>query len=1559
MLFEPKDIGLKYRILDNKYFEGKLVINKWPRDFFYADGMNSGNYPIGMYNGFQKNYINSFMPVTENMVDESLSDTGYYENWTTLLDQHGTNTNPYYNYNQDWYYHLSKSMILMNIEIIDESTYNPDDLSSIKVKHVIPLSYMFLLEHMTVTMYQENFDVPQESAEIVGINIPPDALFRLVWVSDINSDSFTSQTGFAGYTSNKWTGGYMGGDDNNSIANWPDVVLGTNFTPVYRRSEITRWNDGMDEIPDTSLYKTDGSVRLKATERDYMGMYQHDGLLEDEFQPPVFGDSFNYTMKNFQFPGVTVGSNPNDENSTPDNNGFTWHQIDATYNALKENGVFTPGAHPNDSDFVVKGIDSIYCEHYCYPVTNSIYYEGETPEGFNQWSSIYQNGTNSGTYVSRSSDKVWMKPSRCVETIRVWLTGAEINDNVAFTIDNIPQFAGKVFRWKHLKDNNNYGIRVGTMPIVSRDFRNLIPPAIRRGNWNGTYIDMDEWEGHTSMTPIYSPDMGVEDFSSLGASYGQQNSLDGWTGANPENYQQFYDAIDNIEDFSLISDVDAWIEAHQNGGMENPLIWMTQHNNNNYIPGGAIFNSVTGLWEMVETNPNTFAEYGNMMTNGLSEDQDWLDGLSSHHLMGLHKMIPLNRANVGYSYKRTERRAPAGLWTYVDIDVYTKFLNNGPQRAVVNCGIWDEETNDFDTDFIDYRAKYHHWFFVANNHPEIQWQKIKESIGRWADIELYFEFLQDEVTENWGGDWQAYIDSGGYVPFANNPEIYDVVANGGYGNISQVIELLGDDYSNAVDGISAKTTDLSMIFNVEAPQGILARNGMYNFKTPIKFTENDEALSDVDTWHTFNINYDIIVTLMSIGDVWPSVEFCRLHTPRKHLSFYDTTIESHKWPVKITDIVGNSSMAVWDSPSLQLDANIRFTDGVIDSIVKDDGGVNLKKNCIRYYWCDDSENFLCEESFPELNPAMDDLEGNLVNYNTDRPSVIVKAGMSFNKFCNDSIENSCCEPLYPYFDKGTANYPMPIIQNTGISDEIVCGLTTQEVDYFYQQFNQYIGYSAGGTTYYGGTDLYFNTGYGDTMDAWGEHVEYGNELYGRILFEANVLDPDQCDCGGSPCLQLVWYNQSPCSWVSPYNTDDIRNPQSTCVDCRPDSELYLDENRKFNTEMEITGVFPFGPAESDEDWITITEENKNDNWDGQYECTHCPNIDSQYFPIDDIYQAPCGKTHGVNGAASMNIVFSDLSNNDFNLSQGNFWVSQLIFPHQICIVEVKDENGDILNTYGGCADAADYPYASSPLGTFDINDNMDGQGHSMTVRTCGNENYHCQSIPMSVCFSDGNNTSYSNLIIDWNSQGSYEGCTDPLAENYNANAVWGCEDCCQYKETSSGGNYYENLEVEGSNKVLSFTADLDRWDQYVLDEGRIFGALPGAKGELILSAYDSDNKTLSSLKQFQGSEEKESSFTWASKNLNFGYDDVYKNIKKIKVMVDHDAGEEGLLNDDTQLFGFLDGEWTGFTSKTDGPRTKVFIPDRARRKCKSLKLVLSASKTIESISIIYTMKSIK
>jgi hypothetical protein len=39
MLFEPKDIGLKYRVQDHKYFEGKLIINNWPRDFFYADGL--------------------------------------------------------------------------------------------------------------------------------------------------------------------------------------------------------------------------------------------------------------------------------------------------------------------------------------------------------------------------------------------------------------------------------------------------------------------------------------------------------------------------------------------------------------------------------------------------------------------------------------------------------------------------------------------------------------------------------------------------------------------------------------------------------------------------------------------------------------------------------------------------------------------------------------------------------------------------------------------------------------------------------------------------------------------------------------------------------------------------------------------------------------------------------------------------------------------------------------------------------------------------------------------------------------------------------------------------------------------------------------------------------------------------------------------------------------------------------------------------------------------------------------------------------------------------------
>ena len=94
--------------------------------------------------------------------------------------------------------------------------------------------------------------------------------------------------------------------------------------------------------------------------------------------------------------------------------------------------------------------------------------------------------------------------------------------------------------------------------------------------------------------------------------------------------------------------------------------------------------------------------------------------------------------------------------------------------------------------------------------------------------------------------------------------------------------------------------------------------------------------------------------------------------------------------------------------------------------------------------------------------------------------------------------------------------------------------------------------------------------------------------------------------------------------------------------------------------------------------------------------------------------------------------------------------------------------------------------------------------------------------------------------------------------------------------------------------------------------------------------------------------------------MSFGYDDVYKVVKKIKVMIsDKLVTEEDLLNDDTQLFVFADGEWAPTTKKTEGHRTKVLELSRAYRKCKSIKLVLSASKTIESISVVYTMKSVK
>ena len=1551
MLWEPKDIGLQYKVLEDKYFEGRLVINNWPRDFFWASPTGQSNYPSAMLTGFVFSYVNSFLRVSDDLVFGQSTHEGMYEDYMATYQRAmaAEDTSDGEWEANNWSETLSNSMVMMQIEIIDETTYNPDNTASIKVKHIIPLTRKFLEEHLVTT-----FTPMTEIASISGISLPPDAFFRLVWISDINSLSYAEQTGFPGYTNNQHEGGFDGDSEGNAD-NWPDVILGTNMSQVYSRSDITVLQNNVVE---DSLYDTYGNIRLKITETDIYGRYENDAIESDEWVGP---GAYNSTLKNIQFPGVTVGENPNQEHSTPDNNGFTWHQIDATYHGLRKSNIFVVDKNWSNADFITLGLDSIYNEHYAYPVEGNIYQQVEEDD-YNHWGTAYnQNATTA--QAKRTSNRVYMKPSRCVETIRVWLSGSHINDDTAFTIDNIPQFAGKVFRWKHLKNGNNYGIRIGQLPIVSRELKNLLPNCVRRGSFDNPvdwgWSDDFDLTG-SSNSPMYSSDMGVEDLSSLGNSYGSQNSLIDWTGADPDNLGQFYDAVEDAWNHELLGDMTEWVDAHQNSNMGNTLFWMTQHNNNNYLPGGTIFNSVTGMWETVETNPDVFSEYGEMMMNGLDDDTDWLSNLSSHHLMGLHTSMPLNRQTVGYSYKRTDRRGAAGMWTYVDIDVYTRFLNNGPQRAVVNIGIWDEATNDFKAEFDDYRTKYHFWFFVANNHPVVKWQHISEKVRFWHLNDLT-ERIEGEVVMNWDGDWESYIASGGYIPFANNPDLYDVVANGGYSNITSVVETLPYGTSNAIQpsGRTA-TSEMNLVFNVEGPQGILARNGLINYKTPIDFKTVQEETYDDENFDTFEINYEGLHQIMAIGDVMPSMEFCRLHTPRKAYSFYDTLIDSYKWPVRVTDIVGNSSIAIWQADEWQKDANLKFTDAVIESVVKDEGEETLKKNCIRYFWCDDTENYLCEEPFPELNPAMDDLEGNLLNYQIDRPSVHIKEGMSFNKYCQDTIPDSCCEPIYPYFDRGTADFPMPKLQDTGVGNEIICGLTTQEVDYFYQQFNQYIGYGAGGTSTFGGNNLYMNTAYGDTIDAWGEHVEYGNELYGRILLEANVLDPENCDCGGSPCLELGWYNQSPCSWVNPYNTDDIRFPEDDCVNCRDDSHLYLDFNRSFNQELTVTGEFNFGPNQGDEDWITITDGNKNNNWLGQYECTFCPTIDAQYFPIDDIYQGPCGKLHGVNGISSMNIVLSDLSNNDFNLSQGNFWINELIFPHEVCTLELKDSNGDALQSYGNCDGAANYPYAASPLGTYAINDSVDGQVHSITVRTCGDQHYHCQSIPISISFTDGNNVSVSNLIIDWNSQGSYEGCTDPLANNYNPNAVWGCDDCCRYTTPTGNGDYYSDFDVEGSNKILSFTADLDRWDQYKLDEGKLFGATSGAKGELILSAYNPTSKTLSSLKHFQGSEEKEDSFTWASKEMSFGYDDVYKVVKKIKVMIsDKLVTEEDLLNDDTQLFVFADGEWAPTTKKTEGHRTKVFELSRAYRKCKSIKLVLSASKTIESISVVYTMKSVK
>ena len=123
----------------------------------------------------------------------------------------------------------------------------------------------------------------------------------------------------------------------------------------------------------------------------------------------------------------------------------------------------------------------------------------------------------------------WARPSRCIETARVWIGVPYLHPRFALRLSGIPQYENKTYtiqELQELSESNTSGIRIGKTAIIQREFSN--PLGGRLGPDESVLYDPNSDEEMGNMQPWnpLSDDLGdLNDLGDMVTNYNQFSSI--------------------------------------------------------------------------------------------------------------------------------------------------------------------------------------------------------------------------------------------------------------------------------------------------------------------------------------------------------------------------------------------------------------------------------------------------------------------------------------------------------------------------------------------------------------------------------------------------------------------------------------------------------------------------------------------------------------------------------------------------------------------------------------------------------------------------------------------------------------------------------------------------------------------------------------------------------------------------------------------------------------------------------------------------------------------------
>tara|TARA_R110002012_G_scaffold320339_1_gene543305 strand:- start:5896 stop:10176 length:4281 start_codon:yes stop_codon:yes gene_type:complete len=1186
-----------------------------------------------------------------------------------------------------------------------------------------------------------------------------------------------------------------------------------------------------------------------------------------------------------------------------------------------------------------------------------------------------------GTYLdmlrfkNSSGEYNWMRQSRCGDILRVWIASSMMDDNFAIKLNGIPQYTDRVLRWDQIKDNQLQGVRVGNLPIIQREFSN---PTLDR--WNRiknqqsvtseeeTSI-MPEIDAHGIMGDIEDEIYGYETTVSANqlfqawSEYGDDSLLQNdWT-HETSNFQTLFESQHGTVDGLLLASHTRLLRDavgqyfYANGSwqafdFENDVLQMQEDLNINYDTG------------------YTTIDYN--FTNIPS----WL-------ALGAEKGLPLNRALTSYEPSQSAIYND-GLWTYIDIDIDSRMLSDGIYQVNAEFGYWNKQNYSWLDTFLPPKEKYCRFKF-NNSMPTVSYQYHEDVPFTWNVNDFQEWFNQSQLNASYEPD--MIQENIGWYPFSSNTQAelflptYDYAdENAPWG--ANIYQNLGNTILNP----NQNRTSLlwKQHFGMESTAGVVAKTGIDRFKWSYNFTtgsdfshfiENQEIGQPVDVKEALQAE-------MKVGDVVHRVNgFTNSVWLYAGFIFNNWVIKEPEVFIRIYDILGNASTVLWKRPDVQVSPNSTLTNTARQNILDPDTNPNAIncRQCIdidnEFGTCDEWELF--QGNFPQ--------------------ELYHENGYTQARGC-DSDHGACCTPLVNDMVK---LWPSSEILDTGHHSTFHCGVSEEYLanmsNYFNEYINKYTSYdmttqfhNMSDTNYlteHGGHQFGVGTNYYDVLP-WGFENETAT---GQWVLHSLIAHDPYYNQGGNPvassinhqhfegeCQQAIleaqYYILAPCmtskgfSSVStvPNLQEGGNTPENICK-CDASTLMALDSNRRFNQVISPTGNQNLTSIFGTEIKEDLTEQDLGQYWEGQYECTSCLQTPNTNLGVWDVIEAPCGVGYGLLEPATVTLMFEDLEHNDFASisSTISYELKEISYLEGVCTIRLIDDLGQFIGEpIGSCSQATINPYESAEYLSYDITtiDNYN-LAVGIVISNCGFDMIMCQTLTFSLTFTDGYQTSSSNLTVNWNGDEEISGCQDPSAYNYNPTAVFPCNDCCEYPEPIEEPEFQLTPGVaEGSKVALVYTADLDRWDQIDMEEN-VYGATTGKKGEVLLSSYADNTATQSRLKIFQAddSDEGKQNFFWVSKKMNFGYDSIYKSIKRIKIVFSKTFNSEDNMPYTKLMLASYPSQATfsEIIQTVEDAKTLKYEVPRNARKCKSIQFSLESKEDIESISIIYTIKGIK